>query len=504
MATTSAFRVELTPSLFYYTIPVVGLATYVVWTVYVAFLGRNSHVPGPLLCKLTGFVDMYQTLLGARRSDWIHNVHKKYGPVVRISPNLISVNDPQSLKVVYSGKFPKSDPRYFGKHMAGTDHMLVMNTFEKFRARRNILLPLFQRSNLEAFEPDLQHFTGIFLDQVEKESKTEGSADLFRWYRLVAFDIICQLAYGVDMRMTQVGKANKLVELMEKVYVYFTLKDFIPGIRHLADSGIFSKLKEISMAEKKFVDYGEKVYTDGLDEGRFHDEDTAKTNLLDSLHRASKSDTSITRRHVATEAGAIMIAGSDTTSTAMTYASWELARRPELQKKLREELKTVAEDTVSWPTGKALEGLPLFNGFLKEILRLWPTLPGPLERCVPDGGAQLCGVPLSAGTEVTMQAYDIHRNASIFKDPLELKAERWLNPTSEMNNAFIPFSYGPRNCVGMNLAWIEIRTIIGALIRRYEITLDSKTTEESMAPVEHFFVVPKAMECRLKLRKLDH
>lgn len=56
----------------------------------------------------------------------------------------------------------------------------------------------------------------------------------------------------------------------------------------------------------------------------------------------------------------------------MTYAAWELARKPEMQHKLREELKTIS-DIVSYPSGKQLESLPLFNGFLKEVLRLWPT-----------------------------------------------------------------------------------------------------------------------------------
>jgi len=255
------------------------------------------------------------------------------------------------------------------------------------------------------------------------------------------------------------------------------------------------------MAEKKFVAYGEKLYGEGLEQGRYGHEDGTKTNLLDSLHRAAEVDRSITRKHIATEAGAILIAGSDTTSTAMTYASWELARRPELQHKIRQELATVS-DVVSFPSAKSLESLPLFNGLLKEVLRLWPTLPGPLERRVPEGGATLSGFSLPHNTEVTMQAYDIHRNAITFPDPLAFKPERWLNETSAMKDCFIPFSYGQRNCIGMNLAWIEIRTLMGALIRRYDITLDSKTTVDSMYPVEHFFVVPKAMECKLRLRKL--
>ena len=76
-------------------------------------------------------------------------------------------------------------------------------------------------------------------------------------------------------------------------------------------------------------------------------------------------------------------------------------------------------------------------------------VPGPLERRVPSGGATLSGVSLPENTEVTMQAYDLHRDGNVFIDPLQLKPERWLEETSAMKESFIPFSYGPRNCVGM-------------------------------------------------------
>ncbi|KAH8920630.1 cytochrome P450 [Atractiella rhizophila] len=485
-------------------VPLLFLLQSVLRSLYIAFLGPLSKVPGPFLCKITGAVDAYQTLASGRRSPWIYDLHQKYGPAVRISPTLVSINDPSALKQIYGGKFLKSNPRYFGKHMDGTEHMLVLNEFDKVKARRGILLPLFNKGNLEGFEPELHKYTNVFLDRVEREMKVEGSADFFRWMRLVAFDIICQLAYGLDMKMTETGKANKLVELMEQVYIYFVLKDFVPGVSYLANSGIYPKLTDISQAERKFVSYGEKAYADGLKDGSITDiDDGNRTNLLESLHRASLQDKRISRKHVATEAGAIMIAGSDTTSTAMTYACWELARRLELQDAIRTELRSVAHTPTTFPSGKDLESLPLFNGFLKEILRLWPTLPGPLERSVPNGGAMLGGKFLPEGTEVTMQAYDIHRDRNIFPDPLALKPERWENETAEMKTGFIPFSYGPRNCVGMNLAWLEMRVLMGALVRRFYISLHPGTDEESMHPEEHFFVTPKAMACRLQIRPVE-
>ena len=113
----------------------------------------------------------------------------------------------------------------------------------------------------------------------------------------------------------------------------------------------------------------------------------------------------------------------------------------------------MVEDVTAWPSYKALETLPLFNAFLKEVLRVWPTLPGSLERSVPEGGTVIAGVFIPEGTEVTMTAYTMHRDQDIFPDALSFKPERWLNETSEMRDAFIPFSYGPRACAGQKFVF---------------------------------------------------
>jgi cytochrome P450 len=111
------------------------------------------------------------------------------GPIVRIAPNLCSVSDPSDLKVVYGGKFPKSTS-YSHKHIDGVEHMLILREPKAVKARRGLLLPLFQRSNLDAFLPELERYTSILLRQLEAEQKAYGNVDVFRWFRLVAFDII--------------------------------------------------------------------------------------------------------------------------------------------------------------------------------------------------------------------------------------------------------------------------------------------------------------------------
>lgn len=140
---------------------------------------------------------------------------------------------------------------------------------------------------------------------------------------------------------------------------------------------------------------------------------------------------------------------------------------------------------------KTLESLPLFNCVLKEVLRRWPTLPGPLERTVPPGGILLHGTYLPEGTGIAMQAYTVHRDERIFPQPDKFMPSRWLHETADMRAALLTFSVGPRQCPGMNLAWMEMRLILGILLNRYRFSLAKTTTDDSMAPEEHFFVVPK-------------
>ena len=160
------------------------------------------------------------------------------GPIVSVSPTLCSVSDPNQLKLVYGGKLPKSKIHYEGKVLAGTDHMLTLREASEVKARRGLLLPLFQRANLEEFFAEMTRYTAQMLDQMVTEQKDKGSVDVFRWFRLMAFDVIGKgvwlptlawysqlipgvgaVAYGTDMKMTASGKANQLVELMSQVFL---------------------------------------------------------------------------------------------------------------------------------------------------------------------------------------------------------------------------------------------------------------------------------------------
>lgn len=114
------------------------------------------------------------------------------------------------------------------------------------------------------------------------------------------------------------------------------------------------------------------------------------------------------------EAMNIIIAGTDTTGVTLTYLTWAVLQRPELQKALETEVAALGEGF----TENDLMSLPLLNAVIEETLRLYGAAPSSLPRVVPSGGAILSGHFIPQGVTVDTQAYTLHRDANIWKDPL--------------------------------------------------------------------------------------
>jgi cytochrome P450 len=142
-------------------------------------------------------------------------------------------------------------------------------------------------------------------------------------------------------------------------------------------------------------------------------------------------------------------AGSDTTANTAMFASYELANRPDVQDELHKELLEAFPD-ISEPLAYAkLSQLPYLDGVCREALRIHAPIPSYLERIVPEGGLIIAGTHIPASTIIGMQAYTNHRDPNVYPDPARFAPTRWFNPTPEMKLNYLPFSSGPRACIGL-------------------------------------------------------
>lgn len=122
----------------------------------------------------------------------------------------------------------------------------------------------------------------------------------------------------------------------------------------------------------------------------------------------------LTDRAVREEAGNLIVAGSDTTAVTLTYLVWAVLKDPALQARLEKEVAGFSDQLDM----TELENAPLLNSVIEETLRLYGAAPGALPRIVPSQGMLVAGHRLPAGTEVSTQAYTLHRDSRIFPEPL--------------------------------------------------------------------------------------
>ena len=131
------------------------------------------------------------------------------------------------------------------------------------------------------------------------------------------------------------------------------------------------------------------------------------------------------------------------------FTAYELASRPEIQARLHEEIVSAFPDPQEPLTIERLEKLAFLDGVCREGLRLHAPIPSYLERISPAGGIDISGHHIPAGTIVGMQAYTNHRDSNVYPDAENFVPERWNDVTQPMKLNFLPFSAGPRACIGL-------------------------------------------------------
>jgi cytochrome P450 len=170
-------------------------------------------------------------------------------------------------------------------------------------------------------------------------------------------------------------------------------KSILPMVLHSSDNGI--KETQESAAIAKANDDSNTVFTGVAAEAE-------KGDMLDD-------------EDVSSEAGVFTVAGTDTTAVTMTYIVWCVFSRPNLRRRIEEEVSKLSDDY----TDVDLLKLPWLNGIISETLRLYGPISSALPRVCPPGGAALGDVSIPGGILISTQSYTIHRNPELFPKPLE-------------------------------------------------------------------------------------
>lgn len=356
------------------------------------------------------------------KTTWVHAQFQKYGPVVRLEPAQVGFAEFEFYEEAnrMGAGFRKTP--FHEKLRIGPDHFLFsMTDVRQHGARRK----LFARSlTLDAlrknWESRIREKVDLCVDQIKKEAES-GLADVCKWWRLMAGDVIALISFGQSFEMIEsAGKTeNEYFQALENAGINIVLRDLVPFLRFWAAILPFKKLKEIVNADKVITEKGTIAVRN------FRNAELDKANIFTNVlveaekERSGEKDTSIlTDGAIRSEAAGFLLAGADTTGLALTYVVWAVLKRPELQRRLEEEVAGLDPDF----TDKDVEKLSLLNNVIDETLRLYSPSAGTILRVPPKGGLQWKDYYIPEGTVVVYQQWTRIRDEEVFPDP-----ERWVN-----------------------------------------------------------------------------
>ncbi|KAG5667090.1 hypothetical protein PVAND_015089 [Polypedilum vanderplanki] len=436
-----------------------------------------SKFPGPKRIPFFGNALMF---IGKKPSEIltiVEQLHREYGNVLCLmmgSQPEILLTSPEDVEVVLGSSklIKKSDEYDFMTDWLGTG-LLIASGLKWFQ-KRKITTPAFHLQILDQFVEIFDKHSAIF---VKNLAKSEGhSIDVFQPITLCALDIICETAMGIEIH----AQANSNSDYVRAVKEMSNLA-MARSVNFFLRNKIIYKFSSMKRRQDKLL----KIlhgFTDDVIISRREEliknqeisqNKKKKMAFLDVLLQSTIEGKPLSNMDIREEVDIFMFEGFDTTSSGIAFCLYNLAKYPAVQKKVFEEIiKVIGADKDKSVTLTNLNDLKYLEMVIKETLRLYPSVPAYGRKMVEN--VEINGKLIPRGTNIGIGPYFMARDASLWKNPLEFIPERFSTNESQYHPFLhVPFSAGPRNCVGQKFAMLEMKSVVSKILRNYEIQVDS-------------------------------
>lgn len=171
-----------------------------------------------------------------------------------------------------------------------------------------------------------------------------------------------------------------------------------------------------------------------------------------------------------------LAAGYETTSTTLSFMSHHLAVDPEIQEKVQQEIDSVWPDENQTLSYDAVHEMPYLDMVAAETLRMYP--PGFVTARACTEECTIKGIKVPEGLTVAVPVYSIHRDPRYYPNPDKFDPDRFLPAAKQSRNpyTYLPFGHGPRSCIGMRFAQLEMKLAMARILKKYsfEVAPDTK------------------------------
>ena len=435
---------------------VVGLA------IYRLYLSPIAKFPGPKLAAVTGWYETYYDLFhqgGGKFTHKIKEIHQKYGPIVRINPWDLHIDDPQYYDTIYTMAKPY-DKLVRHQHRLNIPEAAFSTADSVLhKRRRNAAAPFFSKQKMREQADVIQGFVDRLSYRLKKDFAGTGRViDMTDMWGCQTSDAITELVFArptnaLDSADLMPELSHAMTDMVFSAH-WMTHFPWLLTIMNLFPKRLVKILAPPYKSVLGFQEEMERQISDLLTGRNREVEKVSHKTLFNELLRSDLPAEDLTLHRLQNEAVSVVAAGDHTTKSVFALGSVHVLANPDIQAKLLSELRGAIPDPSNMPPWYELEKLPYLNAVVAESLRMALGLVQRLTRINKFEAWRYGEYEIPPGTPVGMDSFHMHTNPDIFPEPDRFRPERWLgNPRAPdgkpLSNYMITFSKGTRMCLGM-------------------------------------------------------
>ncbi|EZF33938.1 hypothetical protein H109_05523 [Trichophyton interdigitale MR816] len=462
-----------------------GIVIYAIRSSTARYL-RLSAFHGPPWAAFTRLW-LCKTIASGESATRFINANQQYGPVARIGPNHLLTDDPEFIRKILAARSHYTRGPWFDSIRIDPEVPNIVS--ERHPGRHNHLRHqmsgAYAGRDVEGLEDMIDERIQDFVEVIERKWLSDDNGtnvfDIAQRVQFLAVDMITHICFGKPMGFVKtdsdVSDFLKTIESQLPIVQHFSVIIEINDLLHwLVGLPFMRRLIVPSSQDKSGIGIIMGITRNEV-EKRQQSKSEPKKDMLTSFmkHGLSPSEAE-------TELIISLVAGSDTTATAIRATLLAVASNPRVYARLTKEIdEAEATGKISSPIrDQEARRLPYLQACIKEGLRCFPPVAQLRERMVPAGGDTYNGQHIPEGTFIGLNTWGVQLNPVFGNDPRVFRPERWLiedeTRLQEMSRVQeLIFGHGTTRCLGIPIAMMNLNKVFPELLRRFDISIVNTT-----------------------------
>ncbi|KAH7103615.1 cytochrome P450 [Auriculariales sp. MPI-PUGE-AT-0066] len=358
------------------------------------------------------------------------------------------------------------------------------------------------KEQILSYSASAERIAKQLITQLDLDAAQGTSVNLTKWVRYFAYDFMSIFAFGKEAGMTRAG--DDPTGIIKKMSDALVITDFNAQLWWLGPGAQQFPIPRLITPIVSFL---------RVSNGILAERAARETDSYDLWHYLTNKEVTqkLSTSDLVRETVAAVIAGADTVANAAVNTVYLLLKNRQCLARARDEVDgMVHRGFEPWSDIEVHKDMPYLNACIDEALRLFPVVPVNGSRSIPSGsgGKVISNYFVPENTEVYVPQCVLHTSEQHFSpEPLAYHPERWLPAEGSNNkwhtnrNAFFPFSFGAQNCVGKNLARIEMVLLLSMLLHSYDMTFAQDFDVEEFPSSMHEHIVAEVGPMNIRLTK---